>query len=130
MHESFEKWMPDPAVNGMYDIVDIAWTVEGLTVTVIPDGGSAAATTGPIRLIWPSCCAYCVTDERYREDCWIADPAHAWSFFLSDDSPALARYRTGSALWPAEIRHYLVVGTNYTLDIFAAEPPLVTANGL
>ncbi len=130
MHESFEKWTPAPFVDGMYDVADIAWTTEGLAVTMIPDGGRAAATGGSIRLLWPSVCAYRVTDESYREDCWIADPAKAWSFFVSDASPELVRYRADSTLWLAETGHFLVVGTNFVLDVFADAPPVVTAVGL
>ena len=120
---SFVRWMPHPQTERMYDLDQVAWTPDGmLAFTMLQTEDSHR-----LRLTWPwsAVVSYQVSDETYREDCWIPPGEEPWCFFVSDDSPWLEEYRANSALLLEGTRHYLLVGTNLIADVLASEPPRV-----
>lgn len=116
MHQSFSRWIPIPDVKGMYHLDRIERISDGVAFILINRNRDV------IRLIWPSIADCRVTDESYREDCWIGDSAAGWSFYVSKDSPELAAFREASRLWPVGTMHFLLIGDE-VVDVFAETMP-------
>ena len=125
---SFQRWLPTAADGGMYDVAEVHHNTDGLTLILTPDGPDRRSRT-PHRLllVWESALACQISNETYREDCWISDPQEARSFFVSRESSWLAACRAGSVLFPADAYHFLIVGTDMIADVLAADYPIVTA---
>ncbi len=125
-HSSFQKWVPNPSVDAVYDIENIAWREEGIVFTLIPDDiEREKRSKHRLEVIWSNILSYQVTHETYREDCWIADPQAAWAFFVSETSAYIDAFKDGAALCPEKVLHFLLVGTNFVVDVLAQEYPSV-----
>ena len=74
---SFQRWLPTAADGGMYDVAEVHHNADGLTLILIPDGPDRRSRT-PHRLllVWESALACQISNETYREDCWISDEGH------------------------------------------------------
>ena len=124
MHQSFARWRPVSSIMAFCDNDGIAWTQEGVVVTLVPDGRRYDGHP-TVRLCWPCIVSWRVTEESYREDCWISDPSQVRSFFVSRASPELAQLRLQSCLLPASTLHFLLVGANLVVDVFADVYPTI-----
>lgn len=123
---SFEKWLPPVAVDSVYDIDNIAWKENGLNFTLIPDDiDHKKRSQHRLEVVWSDILSYQVTRETYREDCWINDPQQAWTFFVSDTSAFIDALRKESALCPEKVLHFMLVGTNWVVDVLAENYPTV-----
>ena len=123
---SFEKWIPPVAVDYVYDIEEIAWREEGLTFTLLPDDiDRGKRSQHRVEVVWENVLSYQVTRETYREDCWINDLQQAWTFFVSDTSAYIDAFRKNAALSPEKVLHFLLVGTNWIVDVLAEQYPRV-----
>ena len=112
MELSFERWLPEGAKPCFYDVQDVRFS-DGVQVLLV------AKDHAPLLLRWERYVCCHVSDEAYREDCWVSDPKDAWSFFVSEDSALLQAYRTGSCLPPEATRHYLLVGSDSVVDLLS-----------
>ena len=136
MDRSFSRWRPGtppapggslkPALDSIYDLDGVSMGADGFTFTMVPDGLRRRELAGQkILLTWEYVLAFQVTQETYREDCWVSRPEAAWSFYVSACSPLLADLRQKSAFFPEKAFHFLLIGTSLVADILAEGPPQV-----
>ena len=116
--KSFEHWLPDGGRKMFYDVLEVRFA-DGIQILM-------GAEEHTILLHWPRFVCCHVSDEAYREDCWIRDPKHAWSFFVSTDSALLRAYRTASCLLPETTHHYRLIGTNEVVDLLSQDTPTIS----
>lgn len=127
MESTFIKWYPYPDLDTLYDVEDVFIGHEGFVFTLVPDGMRKEELEGQkILLSWPSIISYQISEELYREDCWIPSPESGWSFFQSRKSAYLEQFREKSAFFPEDAIHFLLVGTNLIADILSSYFPTVT----
>ena len=136
MDRSFSRWRPGmppapggslkPALDSIYDLDGVSMGADGFTFTMVPDGLRRWELAGQkILLTWEYILAFQITQETYREDCWVSQPEDAWSFYVSACSPLLADFRRKSGFFPEKAFHFLLVGTSLVADILAEGPPQV-----
>ena len=79
------------------------------------------------QLTWDSSdiIAYNVTDETYRADCWKLDFENNGRFYISKNSDYIENFKKRSPLFPNDVIHFLIVGTNTIVDVLAKEYPTV-----
>ena len=125
---SFQRWPISAADGGMYDVAEVHHGADGLTLILMPDGPDRKSRAPHrLRLVWEHVLACQISNETYREDCWVSDPRDAWPFFVSRESSWLTASRAGSVLFPEDALHFLIIGTDVLTDVLAAEYPTVTA---
>ena len=118
MERTFERWTAGEYSGYKLDVENILLD-KGLSIILRPEN----STMKGLQLHWEHFVCYQVTDESYREDCWISDPKDYWAFYVSDDSEKLKVYRGKSTLLPKHTRHFLLVGTNTVVDVLAPNNP-------
>lgn len=125
--QSFQRWEIDGITNAKYDVNNIAWTSEGLTLTIISDGADATQSDHKLLLIWESSSviAYHVTDETYRSDCWGLDFQKNGRFYATRTSEYIDALRDKSHLFPEKVIHFTIVGTNIIIDLLAKGYPII-----
>lgn len=123
----FQRWEIDGTTNAKYDVDNIAWTSEGLTLTIIFDGADATRSDHKLLLIWESSSviAYHVTDETYRSDCWGLDFQKNGRFYATKTSEYIDALRDKSPLFPEEVIHFTIIGTNTIIDLLAKGYPII-----
>lgn len=123
-NQFFQKWEIDDIANVKFDVDNIAWTSAGLTFTIIPD---ESRSNKSFQLIWEtsSVISYHVTDETYRADCWKLDFQKDGRFYATKTSKYIDELRNKSPLFPEEVIHFTIVGTNTIIDLLAKSYPIV-----
>ncbi len=123
---NLQIWLPLPAdeLDTMYDVHKVTLGKSGLTVIMLPDGQRKKASKG-IQLSWETFVSYQVTEESFRDDCWVAAPQDAWSFWVGEHSQYLQSFKSTSTLFPDRVLHFLFVGTNLIADILATGYPTI-----
>ena len=122
---SFVRWTPHPRTERMYDLDKVEFRDDGLVFTMLQDDDWRHDHRLRLTWIWGTVVSYQVSEETYREDCWLPPGEEPWCFFVSDASPWLEEYWANSGFLPEDTRHYLLVGTNLIADVLASEPPRV-----
>lgn len=106
---------------------NITWG-ENITFTLIADKKRVAQDNiHRFQLEWNSShiIAYNVTDETYRADCWGLDFENNGRFYTSDNSDYIEVFKNKSPLFPDDVIHFLIVGTNTIVDVLSKEYPTV-----
>ena len=126
-NQFFQRWEIDGIANAKCDVDNIAWTSEGLAVTIIPDEVASDKPSHKLFLIWEpsSVISYHVTDETYRSDCWGLDFQKNGRFYATNTSKYIDEIRSKSPLFPEEAIHFTIVGTNTIVDLLAKNYPEV-----
>ena len=127
MNERFQRWTPISNLGCTYDVENITWG-DSISFTLIAD--KKRITQDRIQhfqLIWDSShiIAYNMTDETYRADCWRLDFENNGRFYASNNSNYIDAFRHKSPLFPDNVIHFLIVGTNTIIDVLAKEYPVV-----
>lgn len=123
-NDVFEKWTPLEGVDQVYDVDDVKWDADGLTLTLLPDDLSHERRSAHIlKLTWAEVVSYQLSRETFRADWRIAEPAAAWTFHVSRDSAYLRSHREANSLLPPDTLHFALVGTNWIADILATAYP-------
>ena len=123
---NLHKWFPFPAneLDTMYDVHSVELSGGKLIVTMLPNG-KRNHELNCIRLSWEIFISYQVSEETFRDDCWVGNPQDAWSFWAGDNSQYLQSFKAASTLFPDKAMHYLFVGTNLIADILAVGKPKI-----
>ena len=128
--ETFRKWVPHPEVGEVYDVEEIGFEEDGFVVLLRPDHfQEEKRSQWALRLVWDRILSYTVTDESYRPELWVSEktPDWAlWTFYLSETSDHLTRFREENYLVPEEPHHFFICATNLMADILSDEYPTVT----
>jgi hypothetical protein len=125
-HTCFSKWIPHGDVDAVYDMQNIEWTCEGLGLSLVPDNlDHDKRSEYNLKLVWSDVLCYQVTKESYRPDLWISNPDDAWTFYMSQTSDFLKHFQKDNILAPERIYHFLIVGTNFIIDILSTEYPQI-----
>jgi len=126
MRSEFVKWDRQLS-RGSWDVEQIDYTPEGLVFLLVPDGPGGDPRRQSLRLCWDwgDLISYQVTDESYRADCWGFDFDKDGRIYLGKDSEELACLRGKSPLVPEETQHFLLVGSNTVVDVFAKGEPQI-----
>jgi hypothetical protein len=66
-----------------------------------------------------------VTKESYCPDLWISDSDEAWTFYTSTSSEFLTDFKKDNILAPENVFHFLVIGTNFVINILSVVYPTV-----
>ena len=124
--DTFTLWFPFPSneLASMYDVYRVILGPVGVTVIMIPDGPRKNEFKC-IKLSWSSFVAYQVSEETFRNDCWVTAQQEQGAFFISKNSLCLQTFQKNSILFPKDTMHYLLVGTNLIFDVLSAEAPLI-----
>ena len=128
--ENFRKWVPHPEVDEVYDVEEIGFQEDGFVVLLRPDHfQEEKRSERALRLVWDRIVSYTVTDESYRPELWVSEktPGWAlWTFYLSETSDHLTRFREENYIVPEDIHHFFICGTNLMADILSDEYPTAT----
>ena len=127
MQEQFQKWIPIDNLGNAYDIEDISWGGE-ISFTLIADKKRITqSNVHCFQLTWDSSniISYNITDETYRADCWGLDFENNGRFYTSKNSDYIDSFKQKSPLFPDDIIHFLIVGTNTIVDVLAKDYPSV-----
>ena len=126
--EMLQRWIPIDNLGASYDVKNISWGSDGISFMLVsPDKQATQDYIHRFRLTWDSSqiISYHVTDETYRADCWDLDFENNGRFYTSTDSDYIASLRQKSPLFPDNVIHFLIVGTDTTVDVLAKEYPVV-----
>ena len=109
--------MPHQDVDEVYDVEKIGFEgEEGFVVLLRPDHfKEEKRSQWALRLVWDKIISYTVTDESYRPELWVSEktPDWAlWTFYLSETSDHLTRFREENDLVPEDTHHFFICGTN------------------
>ncbi len=128
---NLQRWLPLPSdeLDTMYDVHSIKLGKNGLTVIVFPGGQRKNELKG-VRLSWETFISYQITEETFRDDCWVATPQEAWTFWVGEHSQYLQSFKSTSTLFPDNTLHFLFVGTNLIADILAVGYPTIEYDNL
>lgn len=124
----FEKWTPIDNLKRAYDVDGIYWETSGLSfVLVMDDRMSTVDDIQKLKFTWNSSnlISYHVTDETYRADCWELDFENNGRFYICNESQYLEKFREKSPLFPDNVIHFVLVGTNTIVDVLAKDYPKV-----
>ncbi len=127
INECFQKWTPTNNLGSAYDVESITWG-DTISFTLIADKKRVAQDRlHRFQLIWDSSqiISYNVTDETYRADCWGLDFENNGRFYTSKHSDYIENFKQKSPLFPDNVIHFLIVGTNTIVDVLAKEYPVV-----
>lgn len=129
--EKFRKWVPHQDVDEVYDVEKIGFEgEEGFVVLLRPDHFQEKKRSElALRLVWDRIVSYTVTDESYRPELWVTEKTpnqEIWTFYRSETSDHLTRFREENYLVPEETHHFFICGTNLMADILSDEYPTVT----
>lgn len=122
----FPKWTPDENVDWVYDVEQVRWRGEKFVLSLLPDHlDHEKRSKHRLEMAWQDVLCYQVTKESYRPDWWKSDPEQAWTFYVSQSSEFLKNFRKDNVLAPETVYHFVVVGTNFVVDILSDEYPTV-----
>ena len=123
----FQKWIPIDNLGIAYDVESITYG-NTISLTLVADKKRVAQDNiHRFQLEWNSShiIAYNITDETYRADCWGLDFENNGRFYISNNSDYIEAFKHKSPLFPDDAIHFLIVGTNTTVDVLAKEYPTV-----
>ena len=111
MDRSFSRWRPGmppapggslkPALDSIYDLDGVSMGADGFTFTMVPDGLRRWELAGQkILLTWEYILAFQITQETYREDCWVSQPEDAWSLLCQRLLPSSGGFPAEKRLLP------------------------------
>ena len=119
--ENFRKWIPHPEVDEVYDVEEIGFKEDGFVVLLRPDHfQEEKRSERALRLVWDRIVSYTVTDESYRPELAL------WTFYLSETSDHLTKFREENYIVPEDTHHFFICGTNLMADILSDEYPTAT----
>jgi len=124
----YQKWTPIDNLERAYDVDGIYWESSGLSfVFVVDDRQATTEDIQKFELTWESSTviSYHVTDETYRADCWELDFENNGRFYICNESQYLEKFREKSPLFPDNVIHFVLVGTNTIVDVLAKDYPKV-----
>ena len=122
----FTKWIPHDNVDSVYDMKNIGWFNEGFVLSLLPDNlDHDKRSEYNLEMVWSDVLCYQVTKETYRPDWWGSNPDEAWAFYTSESSEFLKNFRKGNDLVPETVYHFIMVGTNFVIDILSTEYPMI-----
>ena len=126
INNNFEKWIPTEQLGFAYDVENISWGADGLSFALIcEDKTITPDKLKKFSLVWDSgsVVSYHVTDETYRADCWDLDFENDGRFYISRESEYISNLKQKSRLFPENILHFVIVGTNTIVDVLAKTYP-------
>lgn len=125
---TLEHWFPVPEndLASMYDVHKVILGPVGVTIIMVPDSLKKKTQKKCIKLFWETFISYQVSEETFRNDCWVTSPENEGTFFLGKNSLYLNSFKETSTLFPDNALHFLLVGTNLITDILSTEYPTVT----
>ncbi len=122
----FTKWIPHENVDSIYDLETIGWRSEGFVLTLFPDHfDHNKRSECNLEMIWSKVLCYQVTEESYRPDWWKSTSDELWAFYISESSEFLKNFRKDNYLVPETVYHFVVLGTNFVMDILSEEYPAI-----
>lgn len=129
--ENFKKWIPHKDVDEVYDMEDAGFQRdEGFVILLVPDHFEKDKRSEyNVKLIWDDVLSYIVTDESYRPEMWKPKEDsnnEIWTFYISESSDYLKKFREGNYLVPEKTYHFFICGTNLMIDIISPEYPKVS----
>lgn len=120
----FKKWIPYNNVVSVYDMKNIGWHNKGFLLELLPDNlEHDKRAEYNLEMVWSDVLCYQVTKESYRPDWWISNPDEAWTFYISQSSEFLKNFTKENYLVPETVYHFVIVGTNFVIDILSTEYP-------
>lgn len=124
--DTFIHWFPVPAseLDSSYDVYQVILGPVGVTVIMVPEG-TRKNELKCMKLSWESFIAYQVSEETFRDDCWVTTPQEEGAFFISKTSAYLQSFQNHSLLFPKDTIHFLLVGTNLIFDVLSSQYPSV-----
>jgi len=125
--KQFQKWIPMDNLASTYDVENITWG-EGICFTLVADKKRIASDdVYCFQLTWDNShiISYNITDETYRADCWELDFESNGRFYTSKNTEYIESFKQKSPLFPDNVIHFLVVGTNMIVDVLAKDYPSV-----
>ena len=128
--ENFKMWIPGDGLDQVYDTEDVGFVRdEGFVVLLVPDHFERDKRSDHnVKLVWDNVLSYTVTDESYRPELWASESevAELWTFYISESSDYLSKFRDKNYIVPEKTYHFLIAGTNLMVDIISPEFPKLT----
>lgn len=128
--KNFKKWIPHKDVDEVYDMEDAGFQRdEGFVVLLVPDHFEKdKRSEHMVKLVWNDVLSYMVTDESYRPELWVSesDIDEIWTFYISESSDYLNKFREENYIVPEKTYHFFICGTNLMIDIISPEYPKFT----
>lgn len=125
--ELFQKWIPINNLASAYDVESIICG-EIISFTLVADKKRKPENhIHRFQIVWNSSqiISYHVTDETYRSDCWNLAFENCGRLFTSKNSEYIEKLKEKSPLFPDNVIHFSIVGTNTIVDVLAKEYPVV-----
>ena len=118
---NWPKWLQGKYLEGYRDLAFLGYQ-EGRFVLTLENPDERDPKT-QLDLVWESIYSYRVTNESFREDCWIGEEEEAWPFYIFHQSPDLDQIKAeNQALAGERIQHFRIVGED-VVDILSSEEP-------
>lgn len=127
--KNFKIWTPHKDVDEVYDTEGVGFRDEGFVVLCIPDHFERDKRSDyNVKLVWDDVVSYTVTDESYRPELWASESevAEVWTFYISESSDYLNKFREKNYIVPEKTYHFLIAGTNLMVDVISPEFPKLT----
>lgn len=127
--KNFKIWIPHKDVDEVYDTEAVGFRDEGFVVLCIPDHFEGDKRSDyNVKLVWDDVVSYTVTDESYRPELWASESevAEVWTFYISESSDCLNKFREKNYIVPEKTYHFLIAGTNLMVDVISPEFPKLT----
>lgn len=127
--KNFKIWIPHKDVAEVYDTEDVGFRDEGFVVLCIADHFERDKRSDyNVKLVWDNVVSYTVTDESYRPELWVSESevAEVWTFYISESSDYLNKFREKNYIVPEKTYHFLIAGTNLMVDVISPEFPKLT----
>lgn len=118
---NWPKWLQGKHLEGYRDLAFLGYR-EGRFVLTLENPDERDPKT-QLDLAWESIYSYRVTNESFREDCWIGEEEEGWPFYIFHQSPDLDQIKAeNQALAGEGIQHFRIVGED-VVDILSSEEP-------
>ena len=123
----FISWEFPQELKIAFDVEEIRWGTDGISFICISTAKDEHRRIR-FRIRWDggSLIAYHVTDETYRADCWGLDFEKDGRLYVAESSAYIDMLKQKSPLFPEQVFHFLIVGTDTIIDVLAKDPPYVT----